>query len=124
MPFLAPIGFALGVGGAATATAAATGVLAASIVGGAVVAGTGLAIGTTIAGQRQQKKAQARGREAQEAAIRRSEEAQKKIATAEATAATGAREKTRRIARRRTKTILTEPGAFAPPTAQKTLLGQ
>jgi hypothetical protein len=44
MAFLAPIGFALGVGSAATATTAATGVLAASLVGGAVVGGTAAGI--------------------------------------------------------------------------------
>lgn len=46
MAFLAPIGYALGVGTAATATAAATGTAAAAIVGGLVVAGTA----ATIAG--------------------------------------------------------------------------
>ena len=48
MPIFAGIGFALGVGTAATATAAATGVAAAMLTGALVVGATAAAVGTSI----------------------------------------------------------------------------
>ncbi len=50
MPFLAPIGFALGVGTAATGGVAATGVLAASLVGAGVVGAAGLTLKSLLSG--------------------------------------------------------------------------
>lgn len=133
MPFLAPIGFALGVGTAATATAAATGVLAASIVGGLTVAGVGLGIRGAVVGSKAQKAASRRGEEAQRETVARSEKIQKQIAgdkeagipSATEKAAAAAKETAKRISKRRTKTILTSPiGAPQPDVAKKTLLGQ
>lgn len=48
MAFLAPIGYAVGVGSAATATAAATGTLAASLVGAAAVGAAGYGIAGAV----------------------------------------------------------------------------
>jgi len=112
MAFLAPIGYALGVGTAATATTAATGVLAASLVGGAVLASVGMGIAGAVTGGRDSTP----------------NLAPMPKAPSEAQARAEAEKEARQRASRRTKTILTDLGdenlLAEGKTEGKTLLGQ
>ena len=112
MAFLAPIGYALGIGTAATATTAATGVLAASLVGGAVVGAAGMGIAGAIGGA-QGSPSMPQG--AQSPMAPTIEESRRQ---SEATAL-GKR-------RKRTKTVLTDLGdqnLLSPSVTGKSLLG-
>ncbi len=121
MPFLAPIGFAMGVGTAATATAAASGVLAASLVGGLTLATAGLGIASIAKGSKQTATPQAKSIIQAPAAPSFTES----TPTQESALAVAEREaKAQR--KRRTKTVLTDLGdtnLLSPSVTGKSLLG-
>ena len=116
MPFLIPIGTALGVGGAGTAAAVA---------GGAAVAAVGAGIGTSV------YSSQAQANQAKKSAAHQADltkQAQDKMAKAESTAASQAAESIRRrqASMTRSKSIYTSPLGIQTQaqTARKALLGE
>ena len=118
MPFLAPIGVALGVGTAATATVAATGVVAASLVGGLALGAGGLLFKSLLTGP------ESPGQPAQPASL--TSGADSSAAEIQKQADIAAQKNRLELARRkRTGTTLTSPQGLlsTEQSSQKTLLG-
>ena len=107
MPFIPAIGVALGAA-AGTGAATALGAAALATAGGAVLSG----VAAIRSGARKKT-----------ALTPDTGQTQKDITVAKAKADTAAEERTRKISRRRTKTVLTDAKGLQPESSKKTLLG-
>ena len=118
MPFIPAIGYALGVGSAATATAAATGTIAASIVGAGALGLGAFAAKSFISSIAPPQTPQQ--------PFNRNVQAAKDLESAQSTASTDAADIIRRRRRAGTQTVFTDPLGVSDKatTSRKILLGE